>query len=359
MREMIGKFSVRGEPVWCQRFGCGHINETYMCTCDSGLSYILQKINRGIFADPPALMRNIAAVTEYLAARADDRRAAMRVVPARDGEKYVVDAEGEYWRMYEFVPSSVCLQAAQRPEDFRNSGLAFGRFLNQLAEFPVASLHETVARFHDTPHRYAQFDDALRRDPKGRSKRCAEEIALVRAWEPEAGTIVDALRTGEIPVRVTHNDTKLNNVLLDYDSGEPLCVIDLDTVMPGSALYDYGDSIRFGASTAAEDETDLGKVEMDLNLFRCFTEGYLEGCGGSLTPRELELLPMGAKLMTLECGVRFLTDYLNGDVYFRTHRPEQNLDRARTQFKLVRDMEAKWDRMSEIICEISNRRRGS
>ena len=260
MREIIGKFSVRGELVHCQRFGCGHINETYICTCDSGLSYILQKINKGIFTDPPALMRNIAAVTEYLSAHTEDRRATMHIVRALDGENYIVDADGEYWRMYEFVPSSVCRQSAQRPEDFRNSGLAFGRFLNQLADFPVECLHETIARFHDTPDRYAQLDDALRRDPMDRAALCAEEITFVRAREAEAGSIVGALRSGEIPMRVTHNDTKLNNVLLDYDSGEPLCIIDLDTVMPGSALYDYGDSIRFGASTAAEDETDLDKV---------------------------------------------------------------------------------------------------
>lgn len=298
-------------------------------------------------------MENVAAVTAFLAGNSDDPRSSMHLVPSTDGKTFCKDADGEYWRMYEFVPSTVCLQKADSPKDFYYSGLAFGRFQGELAGFPAETLHEAIKDFHNTPARFGQLHAAMEVNFENRKEQCAKELAFALAREQESGAIVDKLRSGELPLRVTHNDTKLNNVLFDYDTRTPLCVIDLDTIMPGSSLYDYGDSIRFGASTAAEDEKDLDKVWCDMELFRTYTEGFLEGCNGSLTDLEVEMLPMGAKMMTLECGIRFLADYLNGDTYFRTHYPEQNLDRARTQFKLVADMESKWEIMHKIVKEVA------
>ena len=349
MQDILNAFQLKGKPLFCQRFGEGHINETYLATCDTGLSYILQKINTNTFKDPVGLMENVSSVTDFLAKNSDDPRGAMRIVRAKDGKPYHVDSENHYWRVYDFVPSSVCLQMAESTKDFYNTGLAFGRFQKLLADFPAETLHESIPKFHDTRDRYRQLKEAIARDKAGRAASCQAEIEFAMARESEAGQIVEALESGRLPWRVTHNDTKLNNILLDYDTHEPLCVIDLDTVMPGSSLYDFGDSIRFGAATAPEDETDLSKVSMSLDLFEVYTKGYLTGCGGSLTELELQMLPIGAKMMTLECGARFLADHLNGDVYFRIHRENHNLDRCRTQFKLVSDMESKMDQMAEIV----------
>ena len=351
MNELILQFQVKGQPAQCSRYGCGHINETYLVTCDSGLNYILQKINKNIFTKPEELMENISATTAYLAQRNEDPRASMHLVLTTDGKTFFKDAEGEYWRMYDFVASTVCMQKAESPKDFYYSGLAFGRFQGELSGFPAETLHEAIVDFHNTRARFAQLHSAMEKNFENRAELCKAELEFALAHEAEGGVIVDKLASGELPLRVTHNDTKLNNILFDYDSRTPLCVIDLDTIMPGSSLYDYGDSIRFGASTAPEDEKDLDKVWCDMDLFRTYTEGFLEGCNGSLTDLEVEMLPMGAKMMTLECGIRFLADYLNGDTYFRTHYEGQNLDRARTQFKLVADMESKWDMMMKIVKE--------
>ena len=353
MNQIICQFNVKGAPAQCSRFGCGHINETYLVTCDSGISYILQKINKNIFTQPDKLMENIAAITAYLAERSEDPRSSMHLVLTTDGQPYYKDEQGEYWRMYDFVNSSVCLQKAESTRDFYYSGLAFGRFQGELAQFPAETLHEPIADFHNTVARFGQLHAAMEKNYQGRMALCREELEFALAREKEAGEIVNRLASGELPLRVTHNDTKLNNILFDYDSRTPLCVIDLDTIMPGSSAYDFGDSIRFGASTAAEDEKDLDKVWCDMELFRTYTQGYLEGCDGKLTDLEVEMLPMGAKLMTLECGIRFLADYLNGDTYFRTHYEGQNLDRARTQLKLVADMENKWETMHNIVKEIA------
>ena len=349
MNTLICNFKVKGIPCTCTRFGHGHINETYLVTCDSGISYILQKINKTIFTQPEQLMENIASITAYVAEQSSDPRSSMHLVLTHSGKTFHVDDTGEYWRMYDFVFSTVCLQKAENLQDFYHSGLAFGRFQRQLAAFPAETLHESIPDFHNTRARYSQLHTAMDRNYENRAALCQEELAFALARESESGEIVDRLACGKLPLRVTHNDTKLNNVLFDYDSRTPLCVIDLDTVMPGSSLYDYGDAIRFGASTAAEDEKDLDKVWCDMDLFRTYTEGFLTGCSGSLTETEIAMLPMGAKLMTLECGIRFLADYLNGDTYFRTHYEGQNLDRARTQFKLVADMESKWETMAEIV----------
>jgi len=353
MQELILKFHIKGLPVECSRYGHGHINETYLVTCDSGLNYILQKINKGIFTKPEELMENIAAVTEFLAARNENPRASLHLVLTNDAKSYYKDAAGEYWRMYEFVTSSICLQKVESPEDFYNTGLAFGSFQGELAQFPAEKLHEPIQDFHNTRVRFGQLHAAVEKNYENRLEACREELAFALARECEAGEIVDRLSSGELPLRVTHNDTKLNNILFDYDTRKPLCVIDLDTIMPGSSLYDFGDSIRFGASSAAEDETDLDKVWCNMDLFRTYTEGFLAGCNGRLTELEVQMLPMGAKMMTLECGIRFLADYLNGDTYFRVSYPDQNLRRARTHFKLVADMESKWQTMHDIVKEIA------
>ena len=355
MTTILEQFQIQGKPVSTERFGCGHINETYLCVCDSGLRYVLQKINKTVFRCPEQLMENIAAVTAFIAEKNNDPRADLRVIPTLDGCNWLLDADGEYWRLYNYIEDTICLQKAEDAHDFYNTGLAFGRFQGWLADFPAEKLHEPIKNFHNTKDRYRQFHEALEQNKAGRAQECAKEIEFVRAHEAEAGTLVDMLASGELPLRVTHNDTKLNNILLDEVTHDPVCVIDLDTVMPGSALYDYGDSIRFGASTAAEDEKDLDKVWCDMELFRTYTEGFFAGSCGRLTPKEVEMLPMGAKMMTLECGVRFLADYLNGDVYFHIHYPEQNLDRARTQFKLVADMESKWQTMHQIVKEVAEK----
>lgn len=352
-REIAARFAVNGRVAYCERYGNGHINETYLVETDGGVRYILQKINDTVFQNVPALMENVSAVTRYLRARTDDPRRAMHLVQTTEGADYLRDEAGGWWRMYDFIENSICLQAAETDEDFYQSAVAFGEFQRELSEFPAHTLHETIAKFHDTRNRYVQFREALNADPLGRAASVQTEIEFALAREKDAGELMRLLEAGELPLRVTHNDTKLNNVLLDRETRKPLCVIDLDTVMPGLAAFDFGDSIRFGASTAAEDETDLGKVEMSLELFETYARGFLEACGSALSPLEKATLPLGAKLMTLECGVRFLTDYLSGDTYFRIHRPNHNIDRCRTQFKLVSDMEKKQNEMRAVIEKLS------
>ncbi|MBQ9974313.1 MAG: aminoglycoside phosphotransferase family protein [Oscillospiraceae bacterium] len=346
-RQVLDGYGLDGTPISCERYGGGHINGTFLVQTDCGHRYVIQRINDAVFPDTKALMANVEGVTGHIARKVDDPRRVLRLVRTKQGASWLRLADGTPWRVLEFVEGSVCLQQPRSAQDFYCSGVAFGTFLQQLHDYPAHTLTPVIPNFHDTRDRYRQFHEALERNAAGRADTVAEEIAFALAREHEAGQVVDLLAEGKLPLRVTHNDTKLNNVMLDEATGMPLCVIDLDTVMPGSSLYDYGDSIRFGASTATEDETDLDRVEMDLAMYEAYTRGFVEGCP-DLTELERELLPVGAKLMTLECGVRFLTDYLNGDVYFSIHRPDHNLDRCRTQFKLVADMEAKWQQMGDI-----------
>lgn len=273
----------------------------------------------------------------------------LNIIPAKDGKPYFVDSKGEYWRSYKFITDAKCCDQVEKPEDFYESALAFGNFQRLLADYPADTLHETIRGFHDTRARFEVFRQAVEKDVCGRADSVQKEIEFVLSHEDVANVFGKIQENGEVPLRVTHNDTKLNNIMIDKATGKGICVIDLDTVMPGLAMNDFGDSIRFGASTEAEDEQDLSKVSCSMELFEIYVKGFLEGCGGSLTPREVELLPMGAKVMTYECGMRFLTDYLEGDHYFKIHREGHNLDRARTQFKLVEDMENKWDTMMEIV----------
>lgn len=359
MLELLERFALNGSAVSCKPYGNGHINRTYLVQTDCGARYILQRINDAIFRDVPGLMRNISLVTEYLRAHGAREREALRLIPTRAGESYChyekAGVEGDY-RVYAFIEDSLCLERAESAADFEQSAVAFGRFQMQLQDFPAAQLCETLPGFHDTRVRLENLRCAIAQDKMGRAAQVQREIDFALAHGAQAGVMLEMCECGELPLRVTHNDTKLNNVMLDAATRKPLCVIDLDTVMPGLSGNDFGDSIRFGASTGAEDERDLDKIEMNLDLYRAYARGFLSACADALTEAELQTLPLAAKLMTYECGIRFLTDYLEGDVYFRIHRPEHNLDRARTQFKLVWDMERKGDTMLNIIREESPRR---
>ena len=348
--DVLARFQLDAPAVSCDRYGCGHINETYLVVTESGRRYILQKISNRAFPDVAGLQENIAAVTEFLHTQTSDPYGALTLIPTDEGKSYLHWAENSDWRVYDFIEGAVCLQKPETAEDFYQSAIAFGTFQQQLAGFPAHTLHETIKNFHNTPDRYRIFKEVLAKDVMNRAKDVQPEIDFVLAHEEVGGRLMGLLKEGKLPLRVTHNDTKLNNVMLSESERKPMCVIDLDTTMPGLSAYDFGDSIRFGAATAAEDETDLSKMEMDLDLFRIFTRGFLTACPG-LTAEERKALPLGAMTMTLECGVRFLTDYLDGDHYFGIHRPDHNLDRCRTQFKLVRDMESKWDEMMKIVEE--------
>ncbi len=354
---LLDRFSLEGDLVSIEPYGSGHINDTYRVVLDKDgrlNRYILQCMNDDIFANPRELMENVINVTTFLQkkiteAGGDPKRETLNVILTKQGEAFTVDEAGDPWRMYRFIEDATSFDKVEKPEDFYQSAVAFGHFQNMLADYPAETLHETIPDFHNTPVRLETFKKAVAEDICGRAASVQEEIRFVLDRETDTHVLMDMLEKGELPLRVTHNDTKLNNIMIDNATGRGVCVIDLDTVMPGLALNDYGDSIRFGASTAAEDEKDLDKVSCDLKLFEVYTKGFIEGCAGRLTENEIRMLPMGAKMMTLECGIRFLTDYLQGDVYFKTHWEGQNLVRCRTQFKLVKDMEEKWEQMAAIV----------
>lgn len=343
-------FLLNGDPVTCEEFGHGHINSTFKITTDTGHEYVLQRINTYVFRQPVQLMANASAVTDFIRRRVDDPRLSLHFIPTAQGLFYFEDAHGSFWRMYDFV-GGFCLDAPESDEDFYQSALAFGRFQHLLSDFPADSLFETIPEFHNTAHRYRQLKDAVRRDPKGRLAGVQAEVDFLLAREEKGCTLQRMREKGELPLRVTHNDTKLNNVLLDRQTRKSLCVLDLDTVMPGLSVHDFGDSIRFGAATAAEDEKDTGKMKLDLHLFEVYTRGYLEAAA-TLTQAEIDMLPMGAYVMTLEVATRFLKDYLDGDLYFKTAYPGHNLVRARSQMALLSDMEAKWDEMNRIVAQV-------
>ncbi len=352
LTHVLNQFRLDAPAISCERYGCGHINVTYLVVTESGHRYILQKLSNRAFPDIAGLQENIAAVTEYLHTQISDPYGALTLIPTVDGSMWYHHEENSDWRVYDFIEGSICLQAPETPEDFYQSAIAFGTFQQQLNGFPAETLHETIKNFHNTPDRYRIFREVLAKDVMGRAKDVQPEIDFVLAHEEIGSRLMGMLKAGDLPLRVTHNDTKLNNVMLSDTTRTPLCVIDLDTTMPGLSAYDFGDSIRFGAATAAEDEKDLSKVTMSLDLYRTFTRGFLKACPG-LTENERKALPLGALTMTLECGVRFLTDYLDGDHYFGIHYADHNLDRCRTQFKLVSDMESKWEEMARIVEEES------
>lgn len=357
IEKAIDAFCFEGTCLSHKPYGSGHINDTFLLDFSNSVApkrYILQRMNRDIFKSPVELMENIVNVTSYLRNiiiknGGDPDRETLNVILTKDGGHFFVDNHGEYWRAYMFIEDAVSYDAVERPEDFYESAVAFGHFQRLLADFPAHTLHETIAGFHDTKARFEVFKQAVKEDKFNRAASVKKEINFVFEHEDVACILGNMLADKELPLRVTHNDTKLNNIMIDKKSGKGICVIDLDTVMPGLAVNDFGDSIRFGASTAAEDERDLDKVACDMGLFELYAKGFIEGCGNSLTPTEIDMMPTGAKVMTFECGMRFLTDYLQGDTYFKIHREGHNLDRCRTQFKLVRDMEEKWDAMKAIV----------
>jgi len=347
MIEHASAFKLEGRQISSEPYGNGHINSTYRIKTDTGNEYILQKINRHVFKDPEALMSNIAAVTGYLHKSATDPRTVLTIVPTKSGLNFHKDDDGEYWRVYHFIKDSLRVEYAESPDDFRESGVAFGKFQQALSEFRTVQLVETIPRFHDTPFRFEQLKEAIEKDVAGRLKNVSREIDFALEREDYAHTLALLQAKGALPLRVAHNDTKLNNVLFDKKTRKALCVIDLDTVMPGLAVTDFGDAIRFGASTAVEDEEDLDKVSLSLELFEAFASGYISN--SNLTDNERFYLRDGAKIITLEQAVRFLIDYINGDTYYRTTRPDHNLIRCRTQFKLLFEMEKKWDEMGRIL----------
>lgn len=354
---IIKNFAVDGEFVSAVPYGSGHINATrlvVMKDSEGEKKYILQKINNNVFKKPAELMENYVGVTAYLRKiieenGGDPMRETLNVIKTKNGENFYYSPEGEYWRLLVFVDDSLSYDKVEKPEQFYQSAVAFGNFQYQLREYPADTLYETIPNFHNTPDRIRLFEDALRADVCDRAKDVRDEINFVLSRREFAETLEKARAEGKLPLRVTHNDTKLNNILFDAKTGDALCIVDLDTIMPGYSVNDFGDSIRFGATTALEDEADLSKVNFDISLYELYVKGFIEGTKGGLTKCEMELLPIGAMMMTFECGTRFLTDYLAGDTYFKTSREGHNLDRARNQFKLVADMEKQLDEMRAIV----------
>lgn len=341
-------FQISGNPVSCEAFGHGHINNTFKITTDIGAEYVLQRINKYVFKNPIWVMNNASSVTNYLRERVEDPRMTLHFIATTQGKYYFKDSEGEFWRMYDFV-GGFSLDAPESDEDFYQSALAFGRFQEMLSDYPADTLFDIIPNFHNTVDRYAQFKESVRIDSVERVEQVRAEIDFLLQREKLASTLQKMLEAEILPLRVTHNDTKLNNVLLDKVTRKSLCVLDLDTVMPGLSVHDFGDAIRFGAATAAEDEPDTSKMKLDLHMFEVYTRGYLDAAP-SLTPMEVLMLPMGALVITLELAVRFLKDYIDGDLYFnKIAYPEHNLVRARSQMALAADMQEKWAEMNRIV----------
>ncbi len=352
--DVLSAFDFGSGKLLSKPFGSGHINATFLISAeDTGKSFVLQQLNSEAFKNPGELMQNVTGISRYLSeliqkAGGDSSREAMNFLPTRSGDLFYRDGQGGAWRAYRYIDRVTVYQSADTPRLFAAAGRAFGNFQRQLSEYPASTLFETIPRFHDTEDRLFKLKAAIAADAFGRAAECSAEIDFALSREADCSVAMQALRRGILPLRVTHNDTKLNNVLFDEESGEVVCVIDLDTVMPGLSINDFGDSIRFGANHCAEDEKDLSKMYLDMELYEAYATAFTEGAGGALTEAEIDYLPWGAKLMTLECGIRFLTDYLSGDTYFHTDRPGQNLDRCRTQFKLVADMERRWEEMTAV-----------
>ncbi len=354
---VANKFDFKGIVSNVAPYGNGHINDTYAVVCntaDGDVRYILQRLNSNVFPDREGLMRNMIYVTTFLHDAVikdggNPEKECLNLIPTKEGKMYLTDENGDVWRATQFIENTEAYLVADDKEMLRDAGRAFGQFSARLADFDASSLVEIISRFHDTVDRYNKFQAVLDLNKAGRKENAEKEIDFVLQRKGICGTIVERLQEGILPVRVTHNDTKLNNALIDVTTKKAVCVIDLDTVMPGSILYDFGDGVRAGCSTGKEDEQNLDLVDFDLNLFSAFASGYLEGLGESVTDEEIALMPMAARLITFECGMRFLTDYLDGDTYFKTAYQEHNLVRARTQFKLVKRMEELHDEMCKAV----------
>jgi len=353
-------FKVEGSFHKAEPFGSGHINDTYRAHYaleESSHDYLHQRINQNVFKSPKKVMENMEKVTAHIwdklrdAGEKDPNRRCLRLVPMKNGQLLHKDPDGNYWRTMDCINGVETFDTVQKPEQAYQAARAFGRFQRLLLDFPAEDLHETIPDFHNTRCRFDRFLEVFTADPVGRAGGIAREFEFLKAHEADASRLLDLQALGRLPLRVTHNDTKLNNVLFDGDTGEGICVVDLDTVMPGLSLYDFGDLVRTAATTAAEDECDLSKVRMDLRLFRELVRGYLDSVGGALEDEEMANLTFSARLITMEIGLRFLTDYLEGDVYFKIHRQGHNLDRARNQFQLVRSMESQIDEMDAVVEE--------
>ncbi len=358
LKAVVAQFDLAGEFVDAQPYGTGHINDTYLVRLRQGqtvMPWIIQRINHRVFTNVPALMENILRVTEHVRGRlaalpgSDLRRETLTVIPTRAGKAFLEDADGNFWRTYIFITGARTYDEVRGRDMARQAAMAFGRFQKLLMDLPEPTLHETIPFFHHTPDRFARLEAAIAADTAGRAASCRAEIDFALARKASTGVLVDGIAAGRLPLRVTHNDTKINNVMIDDQDGRGVCVIDLDTVMPGTVLYDFGDQIRTTTGTAAEDERDLSKVRFQIDMFEALVEGYLEAARDFLVPAEVEQLAFSGRLITFEIGIRFLTDYLQGDVYFKTHRPGHNLDRARTQFQMVRHMEAQAEAMEGIV----------
>lgn len=351
LQEVLDAFGIKEKVV---PYGNGHINDTY---CSVSSKYIIQRINTDVFQDVDALMGNIERVTEFLkkkiiAEGGDPERETLTVVKTVDGKPYYKFDDDNVFRVYLCIGQTYTIESDKTPEDMYNAGKGFGKFQQMLADFDAESLNETIVDFHNTPKRVEALKQAIAEDRAGRADSVRVEIDFALKNAEFSDIVVNGIKSGDIPLRVTHNDTKINNILYDEQSGEAIAVIDLDTVMPGSMLYDFGDALRMGASTAAEDETNLDDVRFDKECFEAFARGYLAETKSVMSPMELELLPFSVKLLTYECGTRFLTDYLNGDIYFKIHRENHNLDRARNQFKLVSEIAKIEDELKEIVRNI-------
>ncbi len=350
-QKIVSAFDFATEVRSIDECKIGHINSTFFVECADG-RYVVQRINKSIFKNPAEIMANVVGVTDHIRGKlaqsgGDVQNGTLQFVKSGD-RYYHIDEDGEHWRAYRFVDGN-CYQICDTCALFERVGAAFGNFQNQLADYPAATLYEVIPNFHNTAARYEAFEAVVSDDIRERVKNCAEEIAFIRARKDACSFIVDGLASKKFPLRVTHNDTKLNNVIMNKETGEGLCVIDLDTVMPGSLLYDFGDAIRFGASSAAEDETDLDKVYIKTEMFEAFTKGFVTSLTASITREELLALPEAARVITLEQAIRFLTDYLQGDTYFRIHHEGHNLERARNQMKLVADLESKMPLLDAVV----------
>jgi hypothetical protein len=357
-KEVAKQFEFEGEFINAALYGNGHINDTYIVELSGengrNRQYILQRINHNVFKDPEGLMRNIKAVTLHLRqkiveAGGDPKRETLNLIPTTKGGDFFKSAEGDYWRAYVFIENARTYEIVEDLNHVYCAAQAFGKFQSLMSDFPPALLTETIPGFHNTPKRYTTFIDAVEKDTQNLAASSQAEIKFVTQRAEATSRLLDLFEEGKLPERITHNDTKFNNVMIDDATGNGVCVIDLDTVMPGLALYDFGDAIRSMANPAAEDEQDLSKVQFDMPVFDRYTDGYLQTAKDFLNPLEIEQLPFSAILMTLENGMRFLTDHLQGDVYFKIHRKDHNLDRCRTQFKLVQDMEEQYGEMMKIV----------
>ena len=361
--KIAGNFPFKGEIIEIKRTGSGHINSTYLVTStDSNVNYqyILQLINPAVFKKPDELMSNVMNVTSFLRNKiildgGNPERETLTFLYTKDSSPYYRDEDGACWRAYNYIGACTTYDKGDDPVKMMRSAKAFGLFQKRLADYPIDNLFETIPNFHNTPSRYEQLREAIANNAAGRLDLVKDEIEFALSREKDASRLTDMIKTGELPIRVTHNDTKINNVLFDLITNEAFCVIDLDTVMPGLSLYDFGDGIRSGTATADEDEQDLDKFNFDIGLYYAYAEGFLSEAAEALTQNEVDNMAFSAKLMTLECGVRFLTDYLNGDVYFGIKYPEHNLVRCRTQFKLVREIENNMDEMNEKTAELYRR----